>query len=157
VDERTYRNPSRRIFSCLGFVLFAAFLGGGAAFATGGARVALAALAALVAALGLRMSFLRVVATEGGLRVHGPFGSRTYAWGEIERIEIGEDHANSTNLLPFVNHQWIPVVRLANGRTVKLDEITSYTMWRSARDRTLSARVANELESARAKRASATA
>jgi hypothetical protein len=124
--------------------------------ATGAARLALAVLAALMAALGVRMLFVRVVATEGGLRLHGPLGNRTYAWDGIARIEVGEDSVNSTNPVPFVNYQWIPVVRLTNGRTVKLTEITSYTMRQRARDATLAARVANELESARAKRTGAT-
>jgi hypothetical protein len=157
VDKRTYRKLSQQVFSCLGFVLLAAFLGFAATFATGGARLAVAVPAVLVGALGVRMLFLRVVVTGSGLRVHGPLGNHTYAWDGIERIEVGEDSVNWTNVVPFVNYQWIPVVRLTNGRKVKLTEITSYTMRQRARDATLAARVANELESARAKRAGATA
>jgi hypothetical protein len=150
MDERTYRNPSRRIFLCLGFLLFAALLGGGAVFATGGARAALAAPAVLVAALGVRTLFLRVVAAGDGLRVHGPLGNRTYAWSEIDRIEVGRDAVNSMNPLLVLSHQWIPVARLTSGRTVKLTGITSYTMRENARDTTPAARAAGELELARA-------
>ncbi|MEU7873142.1 PH domain-containing protein [Dactylosporangium sp. NPDC049140] len=150
IDKRTYRNPNRRIFLCLGFLLLAAFLGSGAAFATGGARIAFALLAGLVAALGLRTLFLRLVATGSGLRVHGLLGNRTYAWSEMERIELGNDPVNSMNPLQVFHQQWIPVAHLTSGRMLKLTEITSYTMRKSARDTTLAARVARELELARA-------
>ncbi|WP_345138802.1 PH domain-containing protein [Dactylosporangium darangshiense] len=143
-------NPSRRILLCLGFLLLAAFLGGGAAFAAGGARVVFAVLAALVAALGLRTLFLRLVATRSGLRVHGLLGNRTYAWSELQRIELGRDPVNSMNPLQAFHRQWIPVAHLTSGRTLTLSQITSYTIRQSARDTTLAARVAAELELARA-------
>jgi Bacterial PH domain len=148
MEERTYRDPSRRVFLCLGFLALAAFLGGAAALATGVARVVLTSLAVPVAALAVRSLFFRLVATAGGLRVHGPLGNRAYAWSEIERIEVGRDSVNSMNPLIF-SHQWVPVAYLTNGRRVRLTEITSYTIRESARDGTMAARAARELELAR--------
>jgi Bacterial PH domain len=149
MEERTYRDPSRRVFLCLGFLALAAFLGGAAALATGVARVVLTSLAVPVAALAVRSLFFRLVATAGGLRVHGPLGNRAYAWSEIERIEVGRDSVNSMNPLMIFSHQWVPVAYLTNGRRVRLTEITSYTIRESARDGTMAARAARELELAR--------
>jgi len=150
MDERSYHNPGRRVFLCLGFLLLAAILGGGAAFATGGGRIALAVLAVLVILLALRTLFLRIVPTSAGLRVHGALGNRTIPWNEIQRIELGRESVNSMNPLMIFTNQWVPVAYLADGQKLKLSAVTSYTLREATRDTTAAARIAAELEQIRA-------
>jgi hypothetical protein len=84
-----------------------------------------------------RLPFMKAVATEDGLKLHGPVGNAFYPWNAI--ASISSAHTDTDGTLFVIR---APVLTLTNGKKI---EVTAAGSYRGA----TAARIAAELESLR--------
>jgi hypothetical protein len=141
VNEQVFRALPRAVTLAGAFLVGAVLFGFGAAMpsASAGARIGLGIIAFLFFVVAVRCAFMRIVAGPGGLKLHGPLFNLAFRWADVRSIPAAETEVDARTFGVRT-----PVIVLADGRKVKAQPVSSFSLFSG--DDTEADRIAVELE-----------